>query len=88
MDFYNSKSSNVYTATLDISKAFDMINHYKLFNSLIKAGIPGWIIDLLVHWCWKLTVKVRWNGNLSHSFIVRSGVRKAVAHRLLYLMYL
>ena len=41
VDYYNSKGSTVYTATLDISKAFDMINHYKLFDSLIKPGIPG-----------------------------------------------
>ena len=41
VDYYKSKGSTVYSATLDISKAFDMINHYKLFDSLIKAGIPG-----------------------------------------------
>ena len=75
MDYYNSKDSTVYTDTLNISKEFDMINHYKLFDSLIKAGIPGWIIDILINWYSKLTVKVRWNGNLSHSFIVQSGVR-------------
>ena len=76
MEIYNSKRSTVYTATVDISKAFDMINHYKLFNSLIKAGIPGRIIDILVDWYSKLTVKVRWNGNQSHSFIVQSEVRQ------------
>ena len=76
VDYYNCNGSTVYTATLDISKAFDMINHYKLFDSLIKADIPGWIIDLLVNWYCKLTVKVRWNGNLSQSFIVHSGVRQ------------
>ena len=54
VDYYNSKGSTVYTATLDISKLFDMITHYKLFDSLIKAGIPGWIIDLLVNWYSKL----------------------------------
>ena len=76
VDYYNSKGSTVYTASLDISKAFDMITHYQLFDSLIKAGIPGWIIDILVNWYSKLTVKVIWNGNLSHSFIVQSGVRQ------------
>ena len=86
--FYNCKGSTVYTATLDISKAFDMINHYKLFDSLIKAGIPGWIIDILVNWYSKLTVKVRWNGNPSHSSIVQSGVRQDSCYRFLYLMYL
>ena len=53
-----------------------MINHYKLFDSLIKAGIAWWIFNIFFNWYSKLTVKVRWNGNLSHSFIVQSGVRK------------
>ena len=70
-DIYNSNGRTIQTATFDISKAFDMINHYKLFDSLIKAGLSGWIIDLLVNWYSKLTVKVRWNGTLSHSFKIR-----------------
>ena len=30
----------------------------------------------MVNWYSELTVKVRWNGNLSQSFIVHSGVRQ------------
>ena len=41
VDFYNSKGSTDYTAALDISKAFSVINNCKLFDSLIKVGIPG-----------------------------------------------
>ena len=74
MDFYKSKGDTLYTASLDISKAFDISNHYKLFDRLIKAGISEWIIELFVDLYSKLTVKIGWS--LSHSFIVRSGVRQ------------
>jgi hypothetical protein len=32
--------SSVYVASLDISKASDKVNHRKLFNSLLAAGLP------------------------------------------------
>ena len=43
IDFLTSKGSSA----LDISKAFDTVCHAKLFKSLIKAGVPGWIIKLI-----------------------------------------
>ena len=51
-------------------------DHYELFDSVIKSAIPRWIINLLVNWYSKLTIKVWWNGNLSHSFKVHSEVRQ------------
>ena len=82
MDYYNSKGSTVYTATLDISKAFDMINHYKLFDSLIKAGIPGWIIDILVNWYSKLTVKVKLDGMVIYLIAFFYSSKWSVARQL------
>ena len=48
IDYFNANGSAVYVAALDISKAYDKVNHYKLFSSLISAGLPKWFIDLLV----------------------------------------
>jgi len=39
----------VYAAALDISKAFDTVNHYKLFLALSKTGINKTILALLVN---------------------------------------
>jgi len=70
----------VYAASLDVSKAFDKVNNFKLFQSLIKAGMPLCMILLLVCWYDKLLVTVRWNGGFSYWFAVRSGVQQGSGH--------
>ena len=40
---YRGLNSNVYSCFLDASKAFDRVNHYVLFEKLIKRGIPIYI---------------------------------------------
>jgi len=76
IDHFTQRGSNVYAASLDISKAFDKVNHFKLFQSLVNGGIPLCLILLLANWYEKLIVAVRWNGNFSYWFAVRSGVRQ------------
>ena len=59
-EYFRERDSSVYVATLDISKAFDSINHYKLYSTLIKSGLPRWVIAVLINWYSKLHVAVRW----------------------------
>ena len=40
--------SSVYAASLDIKKAFDTVNHYKLYHSLLSYGVPWIIVDVLL----------------------------------------
>ena len=40
-------NSSVFIASLDISKTFDCVNHFKLYHSLLEADIPVMIIDVL-----------------------------------------
>ena len=76
VDFFNSRDSSVFIAALDFKRAFDRVNHYKLFSSLIKARIPIWVIRILTDWYGKLRVSVRWKSALSRMFGVHSGVRQ------------
>jgi hypothetical protein len=76
VNYFTNRGSCTYAATLDISKAFDRVNHYKLFNSLLEAGLPLTIVDILCNWYSKLFVVVRWNGVMSNVFYVSSGVRQ------------
>ena len=73
---FNDKFSNVYIASLDASKAFDRINHFKLFSTLIKKGLPKYFISTLVNWYSRLSIKVKWCNSLSLTLRVRSGVRQ------------
>ena len=50
-----------------------------IITSCIPAswfGCPRWVVNILVDWYSKLAVAVRWNGSMSQSFAVRSGVRQ------------
>lgn len=79
IDYFLANGSSVFTASLDIKKAFDRVNHFSLFTSLIKSHIPKWIVLLFANWYSKLVVCVRWKNTLSSCFSVHSGVRQGSA---------
>ena len=61
-------------ASLDASKAFDRVNHFKLFNILINKGVPMCFVSLISNWYLKLHAVVKLNGVLSDMFSVKSGI--------------
>jgi len=73
---YIAKGSSVYLAALDIKKAFDSVNHGKLFSYLHVRGVPTCIINVLRDWYSKLIVRVRWGHALSEAVVVSCGVRQ------------
>jgi len=66
----------VYTALRDASKAFDRINHHKLFAKLSEHGAPQCFINVLFDWYRRLISCVRWNGVFSLELRVTGGVLK------------
>ena len=50
IDYYKTRGTTVYVTFLDASKAFDRIDHWLLFDKMIKKGVPLFIIKLLVFW--------------------------------------
>ena len=73
---YRSLNSNVYSCFLDASKAFDRVNHYVLFDKLVKRGVPLYIVRILVFWYNVQKMYIRWNNTMSDSFSVTNGVRQ------------
>jgi len=67
IDYFRGRHSTVYAASLDIRKAFDFVNHSKLFHSISGTGIPKSILALLINWYCKLMMVVKWKGCLSNS---------------------
>jgi len=63
-------------APLDASKAFDTVNHYKLFSCLLKVDLPLFLVKLLINWYSRLSVFNCWNGHFSSAFKVENGVRQ------------
>ena len=64
------------TCFLDASKAFDRVNHFKLFTTLSKRNAPMYIIRILIFWYTSQTMYVLWNNTMSTGFNVSNGVRQ------------
>ena len=50
IDYFKDRGNSVFVARLHITKAFDTINHYKLYDSLINSWIPKWILEVVINW--------------------------------------
>ena len=71
-----SNGSTVNLCALDLSKAFDRMNHYALFIKLIKRKFPVEILKILEHWFCMSKTCVRWGGQVSYFFAMVAGVRQ------------
>jgi len=76
LDHYNSQNSTTFMCFIDASKAFDRVNHAKLFSKLQHRGVPKVIIRILVFWYAHQSMQVKWGGLVSEPFTVGNGVRQ------------
>ena len=49
-DYFVTRGSNVYLAALDAHKAFDRVNHVKLFGLMLDKGLPGRLVKVVLDW--------------------------------------
>jgi len=47
VEYFANRGSSIYVASLDIRKAFDRVDHYKLYKSLLQTGVPVITVDVL-----------------------------------------
>ncbi len=89
LDKYNRQNSTMFTCFIDASKAFDRVNHDKLFLKLTKGGVPSFLIRILVYWYLHQTTRVRWGNVTSIPFHVTNGVRQGgILSPFLFNMYM
>ena len=62
--------------SLDISKAFDSVNHVILFNKLLDRNLPKSLVLCLVNWYSKMEIVVRWGNTFSRPTRLSLGVRQ------------
>ena len=76
IEFYKRRNTTVFVTFLDASKAFDQIDHWRLFTKLIDKHVPLFAIKLLVFWYSQQQMNIRWGNTVSSSFHVTNGVKQ------------
>ncbi len=76
VDLYKRQNSTVIIGFIDASKAFDRVNHQKLFSKLRQRGIPNSILRISTYWYANQSMQIKWGNCVSDSFRVSNGVRQ------------
>ena len=73
---YNSENSNVYSAMVDISKAFDKVNHSILINTLQSLSLPISVSNTIKNMFDNTYANVCVNGIYTSEWRIRNGTRQ------------
>ena len=76
IDYYVNYGSTVNVCSIDLSKAFDRMNHHALFLKLMDRKIPHNLLTLLEKWFSVSTSCVKWGSSYSNFFRLLCGVRQ------------
>ena len=74
-DFINN-GSTVNVCALDLSKAFDRMNHYALLNKLMDRNLPIEVLSIMESWFSFSVTCVKWVSHISPFFTLSAGVRQ------------
>ena len=88
IQYFTSNDSNVSMCMLDLSRAFDKLNHWGLYIKLMERKIPLIILRLIINLFSKLCTVVAWNGARSSPVVLRTGCRQgAILSPTLFSVY-
>jgi Reverse transcriptase (RNA-dependent DNA polymerase) len=74
---YNTENgSYVSVPAVDMSNAFDKVNHHDLFIKLMQRGVPVCPIKLLMDWYGNSYTCVKWNNIFSSCIHLSYGVHQ------------
>jgi hypothetical protein len=73
---YSSRGSTVNLCSIDLSKAFDKMNHHGLFVKLMQRYIPVNLLLVIENWFSLSVTCVRWGSILSNFFALNCGIRQ------------
>ncbi|VDL86925.1 unnamed protein product [Schistocephalus solidus] len=68
--------THLYTTFIDLSKAFDTVNHDGLWKVMQKYGCPEWFTHMVRQLHDGLTARVTDNGTVSEAFAGTNGVKQ------------
>ena len=86
---YLKNNSKVYACFLDLSKAFDNVDHFILFDKLQKLQVPDYLLNIIKFMYRNQTINVAYKNCHSNSFKVENGVRQgAILSPMFFNLYI
>ena len=76
LSYYANNQSSVYCTFLDVSKAFDRVQHCKLFRLLLRRNVPPYIVRVLLRFYIGHSIRISWNCVASDFFTAYNGVKQ------------
>ena len=88
ISYFTRNGSEVFTCLMDMSKAFDTVQHSCLFKKLLDQGMPPIIVRFILVMYKNQQENVKWNNEFSRFFNIKNGVKQgAVLSAILYCVY-
>ena len=88
VDHFLRNDGEVFSCMMDMTKAFDMVQHSLLFRKLLDVKLSSIFIRLIMVMYYLQYANVRWNNLVSGVFPMKNGVKQgAVLSALLYCIY-
>ena len=76
INYFTSRGTPIYVCLLDYRKAFDLVNHVKMFQNLIDRNINPVVVRLMITMYLVQRCYIRWGQARSYSFEVTNGTRQ------------
>ena len=88
-NYFLRNGSNVYSCFMDMRKAFDTVQHSKLFQKLNQRNLSSIFTRLVIVMYVSQSANVRWGEEVSKSFRITNGVKQgAVLSAILFCVYI
>ena len=88
-NYIASKKERVYGLFVDLSKAFDNVDHFQLGQILLQRKIPPDIVLFILHYLRNQEARIVWNGEMGEYIPVEKGVRQGgILSPLLFKLYI
>ena len=75
MEYFTKSGTTINLCAMDLSKAFDEVNHLGLYKKLLNRAVPLMLLKVLEHWSQIHTTCVRFGPAMSSFVVLECGIR-------------